>query len=156
MNWVFCQSFIVKPIWKYMNIQVLMTLKARKDFMVFKQRDLLWSGTYCSWLFVRSKLCLPLQRKTRSLCHCFVIFENCTCQQVNKAKHIGDKQRSPWSYPLLTACARSDKENFLIHGELTETNKSLVFRSELSSNLNFRRFLINSWCLSLKNSIQKD
>ena len=53
VNWVFCQSFIVKPIWKYTNIQVLMTLKARKDFMVFKQRDLLWSGTYCSWLFVR-------------------------------------------------------------------------------------------------------
>ena len=34
-----------------------MTLKARKDFMVFKQRDLLWSGLiYCSWsLYVRSK-----------------------------------------------------------------------------------------------------
>ena len=27
-----------------MNIQVLKTLKARKDFMVFKQRDLLGSG----------------------------------------------------------------------------------------------------------------
>ena len=27
-----------------------MTLKARKDFMVFKQRDLLWSGllTFCT------------------------------------------------------------------------------------------------------------
>ena len=37
-------SFIAKPFWKYTNIQVLMTLKARKDFMVFKQRDLLWSG----------------------------------------------------------------------------------------------------------------
>ena len=23
------------------------------------------------------------------------IFENCTCQQVNKAKNFGDKQRSP-------------------------------------------------------------
>ena len=33
----FCQSFIVK----YTNIQVLMTLKARKDLMVFKQRNLL-------------------------------------------------------------------------------------------------------------------
>ena len=33
----FCQSFKVK----YTNIQVLMTLKARKDFMVFKQRNLL-------------------------------------------------------------------------------------------------------------------
>ena len=57
-----------------------------------------------------------------SLCHCFVIsgfsrktnfaykykliygekrkaniFENCTCQQVNKGKNIGDKQRSPRS-----------------------------------------------------------
>ena len=50
------------------------------------------------------------------------IFENCTCQQVNKAKNIGDKQRSPWSYPLLTAFSRSDNENFLIHSELTETN----------------------------------
>ena len=44
---------------------------------------------------------------------------------------------------LLTAFARSDKENFLIHGELTETNKALLFFSELGSNLNFRRFLLN-------------
>ena len=52
MNWVFCQSFIVRNFWKYKDIQVLMTLKVRKDFMVFKQRDLLWSGllylTFCS------------------------------------------------------------------------------------------------------------
>ena len=73
VNWVFCQSFKVKPFWKYTNIQVLMTLKARKDFMVFKQRDFYCEVVYFSWLFVRSKLCLPLQRKTRSLCHCFVI-----------------------------------------------------------------------------------
>ena len=46
--------------------------------------------------------------------------------------------------PLLTAFARSDKENFLIHGELTETNKALLFFSELGSNLDFRRFLLNS------------
>ena len=78
-------------------------------------------AVYCSCLFVRLKLCLPLQRKTRSFCHCFVIsgsshktsfackykkliygekrkaniFENCTCQQVNNAKNIEDKQRSP-------------------------------------------------------------
>ena len=39
--------------------------------------------------------------------------------------------------------ARSDKENFLIHGELTETYKALLFFSELGSNLNFRRFLLN-------------
>ena len=44
------------------------------------------------------------------------IFENCTCQQVNKAKNFGDKQRST----LLTAFVRSDQENFLIHGELTQ------------------------------------
>ena len=43
-EWVFCLSVIVKPFWKYTNIQVLMTFKARKDFMVFKQRDLLWSS----------------------------------------------------------------------------------------------------------------
>ena len=36
----------------------------------------------------------------------------------------------------MTAFARSDKENFLIHGELTETNKALLFLSELGSNLN--------------------
>ena len=51
VNWLFCQSFIVKPFLKDTNIQVLMTLKARKDFMVFKQRDLLRSGlpklTFC-------------------------------------------------------------------------------------------------------------
>ena len=33
-----------KSFWKYKNIQVLMTLKVTKDFMVFKQRDLLWNG----------------------------------------------------------------------------------------------------------------
>ena len=43
VNWVFCQRFIVRTFWKYKNIQVLMTLNVRKDFMVFKQRDLLWS-----------------------------------------------------------------------------------------------------------------
>ena len=41
----------------------------------------------------------------------------------------------------MTALARTDKENFLTHGELTETNKALLFFSELGSNLNFRRFL---------------
>ena len=35
------------------------------------------------------------------------------------------------------------QKNFLIHGELTETNKALLFFSELSDNLNFRRFLLN-------------
>ena len=34
----------VKPFWKYTNIQVLMILEEGKDFMEFKQRDLLWSG----------------------------------------------------------------------------------------------------------------
>ena len=57
MNWVFCQSFIVRTFWKYKNIQVLMTLKVRKDFMVFKQRDFLWS-VWCM----------------RLLSHCFVVF----------------------------------------------------------------------------------
>ena len=37
----------------------------------------------------------------------------------------------------MTAFARSDKENLLIHGELTETNKAVLFFSELGSNLNF-------------------
>ena len=27
---------------------------------------------YCRWLFTQSKQCLPLQRKTKPLCHCFV------------------------------------------------------------------------------------
>ena len=58
------------------------------------------------------------------------IFENCTCQQVNKAKNTADKQRSPRLKPLLTAFARSDKRNFLIHGELTEANTALCFFSE--------------------------
>ena len=64
------------------------------------------------------------------------------CQQVNKAKDIGDKKTLTLIVPLLTAFARSDKENFLIHGELTETNKALLFFSELGS-LDFRRFLLN-------------
>ena len=55
------------------SVQVLMTLKAKKDFMVFINSVIYCEVVYCSWLFVRSKLCLPQQRKTRSLCHCFVI-----------------------------------------------------------------------------------
>ena len=41
---------------------------------------------------------------------------------------------------LIVAERRSDKKNFLIHGELTETNKALLFFSELSDNLNFSPF----------------
>ena len=41
---------------------------------------------------------------------------------------------------------KQHKENFLIHGELTETNKALIFFSKLGSNLNFRRILLNRWC----------
>ena len=37
--------------------------------------------------------------------------------------------------------SRSNKENFLIHGKLTETNEAVLFFSELGSNFNFRRFL---------------
>ena len=33
----------------------------------------------------------------------------------------------------MTAFARSDKENFFIHGELTETNKALLFFSSAFS-----------------------
>ena len=59
------------------------------------------------------------------------IFENCTCQQVNKAKNTLDTQHSPRSWTLLTAFVRSDKKNFLIHGVLTEAaNKALHFFSE--------------------------
>ena len=37
--------------------------------------------------------------------------------------------------------AYSDK--YGIHGELTETNKAVLFFSELGGNLNFRRLLLN-------------
>ena len=37
-------SFRLRFFWKYKNIPVLMILKVRKHFMVFKQRDLAWSG----------------------------------------------------------------------------------------------------------------
>ena len=40
------------------------------------------------------------------------VFENCTCQQVNKAKNTADKQHSPRSWALLTAFARSNKKSF--------------------------------------------
>ena len=38
---------------------------------------------------------------------------------------------------------KRQKKNFLIHGELTETNEALLFFSELGTNLNFQRFLSN-------------
>ena len=44
------------------------------------------------------------------------VFENCTCQQVNKAKNTADKQHSPRSWALLTEFARSNKKKFLIQG----------------------------------------
>ena len=40
------------------------------------------------------------------------IFENCTCQQVDKAKNTADRQHSPRSWPLLTTFARSAKKTF--------------------------------------------
>jgi len=40
------------------------------------------------------------------------IFENCMCQQVNKAKNTADKQHSPGFWLLLTAFVRSDKKSF--------------------------------------------
>ena len=65
-----------------------MTLKARNDLTRISKSRWLWRQettswclnsviyckvVYCSWHFVRSKLCLPLQSKTRPLCHCFLI-----------------------------------------------------------------------------------
>ena len=51
----------------------------------------------------------------------------------------------------MTAFAKGDKENFLIHGELTETNKALLFFfSVLGSNLNiFSAFSFNPLMLKL-------
>ena len=43
MSWtgVFYQSFWVRTFWKYSkNIILLIILKVKKDFMLFKQRDL--------------------------------------------------------------------------------------------------------------------
>ena len=40
------------------------------------------------------------------------IFENCTCQQVNKAKNTADKYHSPRLWPLLATFARSEKKTF--------------------------------------------
>ena len=63
-------------------------------------------------------------------------------QEINNA-HLDRK------LPLLTAFARSDKKNFLIHGELTETNKGLLFFSELGGNLNFPHFSFKPLMLKL-------
>ena len=50
----------------------------------------------------------------------------------------------------MTALARTDKENFLIHGELTETNQALLLFSELGSDLNiFSAFSFNPLMLKL-------
>ena len=38
VNWVFCQSFTVKPFWKYSNIQVLMTQPVPGSQIVGKTR----------------------------------------------------------------------------------------------------------------------
>ena len=38
--------------------------------------------------------------------------------------------------PAVDSIGQSDKKNFLIHDELTDTNKALLFFSKLGSNLN--------------------
>ena len=48
--------------------------------------------------------------------------------------------------PAVDSIGQSDKKNFLIHDELTDTNKALLFFSELGSNLNSWRFLLHHWC----------
>ena len=50
------------------------------------------------------------------------VFENCTCQQVNKAKNTADKQHSPRSWALLTAFARSNKKK-VSHSGLVDESK---------------------------------
>ena len=49
MNWVFCQSFIVKPFWKYTNIQVHADdFEGKKRFIVkwFTVADFLYAWSY--------------------------------------------------------------------------------------------------------------
>ena len=54
-----------------------------------------------------------------------IIFENCTCKQVNK-KNTAVKQRSPRSaVPTVDSICKKRQKDFLIHGELTEANKAL-------------------------------
>ena len=128
----YCRS--VDSRMRMQNAPLFLVSKVRKDFsrlMVFKQHDF----TVADFTFIGSKKSLPLQGRTRPLCHCFVnsgfprktkfaqkqksiygkkrtanILENCTCQQVNKAKDNTDKQRSPRQYPLLTVFSRSDQK----------------------------------------------
>ena len=138
---------------------------------------------YCSWLFVRSKLCLPFQRKTRPLCHCFVIsgFLARPILHISRSCFMDKKGRQIFSKIILASklmrykrtlqinnahlnrsrCWQhwknwSGKKTFSFTVSLTETNKAPLFFSELGSNLIFRRFLSNRWCWSLQKSIQKD
>ena len=54
------------------------------------------------------------------------VFENCTCQQVNKAKNTAGKQHSPRSWPLLT-----------VREEFTLIFASWVIRARWQENRTF-------------------
>ena len=71
------------------------------------------------------------------------ILENCTCQQVKTKQRTLEINNAHLDRSRCRQHLQEATKNCLIHGELTETNKALLFFSELGSNLNFRRFLLN-------------
>ena len=50
-----------------------MTLKVRKDFMVFKQRDLFWSGLLYLTFCTLEAMFTTTEENEAAFCHCFVI-----------------------------------------------------------------------------------
>ena len=89
VNWVFCQSFRLRTVWKYTNILVLMILKVRKDFMELNRSKAIFRSTlsviFCILLWLvwlnnahfryGLKDLLPLPK----WCSCLWMWELMTC-----------------------------------------------------------------------------
>ena len=137
VNWVFCQSFSKNSL-KTQEYPSVEDFEGKKRLHgVWKAWFIVKWVTVADFLNIR--WCLPLPGKIKEaalslFCELGIssqdqfylqievnlwrkkrkanIFENCTCQQVNKAKNNADKQHSPRSWPLLTSFARSAKKTF--------------------------------------------
>ena len=131
-----------------------MTLKARKDFMVFKQRDLLWSGFVDDFLYARSYVyhyrgkrgrfvtvlwfrdflarpVLPINRsyfmekRGRQIFSKTVRASKLTRQRTLEINNAHLDRSHCWQH-----LQEATKENFLIHGELPQKQIKLYFSSQ--------------------------
>ena len=104
---------------------------------------------YCSWLFVHSKQCLPLQRKARLLCPCFVNSEVFSYLQSHQHLDILVSSKSSY-YETLAKHPVHDSNFVLLY---VHRSARWIFNSHSSSRVHRKLFLQlairASWSLHL-------